>query len=70
MRILEVKNWKKFALDRAEWAKASEEGQEPLGAVELITIIIIMMMMILPKHPLSYLIITPSHAYLQVSLKD
>jgi hypothetical protein len=28
------------------------------------------MVAILPKHPVSYLIITPSHAYLEVSLKD
>jgi hypothetical protein len=34
MRILEVKNWKKVALDRDEWTKATLEGQSPPRAFE------------------------------------
>jgi hypothetical protein len=28
MRILEVKNWKKFALDRDEWAKGCRANDD------------------------------------------
>jgi hypothetical protein len=34
MRTLEVKNWKKVALDRDEWAKLLKKGQSPPRAVE------------------------------------
>jgi hypothetical protein len=31
MRILEVKNWKKFALDRDEWAKLLKKTRAQQG---------------------------------------
>jgi hypothetical protein len=34
MRILGVKNWKKVALNRDEWAQLLKEGQSPPRAVE------------------------------------
>jgi hypothetical protein len=34
MRILEVKNWKKVALDRDEWAKLLKKAQGPPRTVE------------------------------------
>jgi hypothetical protein len=34
MRISGVKNWKKFALKREEWAELLKEGQGPPRAVE------------------------------------
>jgi len=33
MRILEVKNWKKVALDRDEWAKLLKKSRRPPRAV-------------------------------------
>jgi hypothetical protein len=34
MRSLEVKTWKKVALDRDEWAKLLKKGRVPPGFVE------------------------------------
>jgi len=34
MRILEVKNWKKVALDRDEWAKLLKKARSHQGAVK------------------------------------